>query len=132
MSEKAQGNRDGSNPPLSEEEAAQILSERQPPDHFTVLSRRRATPISDEQAAAILKEQSPPSPKAAPLPLAKPAGPKPPEVLPYRGKPDGFDADAMPPPHTMPLGYRVLRLALWLSVAVVSLGAMFSSVRCER
>ena len=82
--------------------------------------------------AAILKEQSPQALNADPLPMAKPAGPKPPEVLPYRGKPDGFDADAMPPPHTMPLGYRVLRLALWLSVAVVSLGAMLSSVRCER
>lgn len=132
MSEKAHGNRPGFNPPLSEEEAARILSEGDPPDHFTVLSRRRATPISDEQAAAILKEQSPQSSNADPLPVAQRAGPTPPEVLPYRGKPDGVDTHAMPPPHTMPLGYRVLRLALWLSVAVVSLGAMLSSVRCER
>lgn len=122
----------GSVPPLSEDDAARILSQGEAPDHFEVLSRRRATPISDEQAAAILKEKAPTPYAADALPVARRAEPMPPAVLSYRGKAPSIHAVEMPPPHTLPLGYRVLRLALWLSVAAASLGAMLSSLRCEK
>lgn len=116
---------------LSEQEALRILMQPSPPDRFSILNRRGRR-LSDTQIVQILQEPSdqPASGSAdspPPLPIARPAQ-LPAVPLNYRNR--VRDARRRPevPLTALPLGYRILRVAVWAVVAAVMLLVMIHSL----
>jgi hypothetical protein len=111
---------------LTEEEVARILCDSSDPDHFAVLRRRGRRPLSDEQAAQILQEKDPAGP-VPPLPIAERATTIPVALPYRGATDHAENAWMLAARIPPPWGYRILRLVLWLAVAALTGAVIYRS-----